>query len=166
MVQLSHPQMTTGKTIALTIYRRLLAKWCLCFIIHCLGLFPCLGPLEMLNALKPVQLFVQHGAELIRTDTQLWLWALQIQSMLFCCEKSKEMGSYVNRTGSSNVHSWNLERARWIRSCSETVSEWMTQSNTSFLLRSKGMRRTESFLFIRYQVIYIITRNVFIARNI
>ena len=33
MVQLSHPYMTTGKTIALT----LLAKWCLCFLIHCLG---------------------------------------------------------------------------------------------------------------------------------
>ena len=32
MVQLSHPYMTTGKTIAL------LAKWCLCFLIHCLGL--------------------------------------------------------------------------------------------------------------------------------
>ena len=32
MVQLSHPYMTTGKTIALTIYRPLLAKWCLCFL--------------------------------------------------------------------------------------------------------------------------------------
>ena len=31
MVQLSHLYMTTGKTIALT-------KWCLCFLIHCLGL--------------------------------------------------------------------------------------------------------------------------------
>ena len=30
MVQLSHPYMTTGKTIALTIWT-LLAKWCLCF---------------------------------------------------------------------------------------------------------------------------------------
>ena len=69
MAQLSHPHMTTGKTIALTIYRRLLAKRCLCFIIHCLGLSPCLGPLEMLNALKPGQLFVQHDAELIRIDT-------------------------------------------------------------------------------------------------
>ena len=37
MVQLSHPYMTTGKTIALTI-QTLLAKWCLCFLIHCLGL--------------------------------------------------------------------------------------------------------------------------------
>ena len=36
MVQLSHPYMTTGKTIALTI--TLSAKWCLCFLIHCLGL--------------------------------------------------------------------------------------------------------------------------------
>ena len=35
MVQLSHPYMTTGKTIALTIqtYRPLLAKWCLCILI-------------------------------------------------------------------------------------------------------------------------------------
>ena len=32
MVQLSHPYMTTGKTIAL-IDRPLLAKWCLCFLI-------------------------------------------------------------------------------------------------------------------------------------
>ena len=32
MVQLSHPYMTTGKTIAL------LTKWCLCFLICCLGL--------------------------------------------------------------------------------------------------------------------------------
>ena len=33
MVQLSHPYMTTGKTIALTF----LAKWCLCFLKRCLG---------------------------------------------------------------------------------------------------------------------------------
>ena len=32
IVQLSHPNMTTGKTIALT-RRTLLAKWCLCFLI-------------------------------------------------------------------------------------------------------------------------------------
>ena len=38
MVQLSHPYMTTGKTTALTRYRPLLAKWCLCFLICCLGL--------------------------------------------------------------------------------------------------------------------------------
>ena len=38
MVQLSHPYMTTGKTIALTIYTALLAKLCLCFLICCLGL--------------------------------------------------------------------------------------------------------------------------------
>ena len=36
IVQLSHPYMTTGKTIALT--RWLLAKYCLCFLICCLGL--------------------------------------------------------------------------------------------------------------------------------
>ena len=35
-VQLSHSYMTTGKTIAL-IRRPLLAKWCLCFLISCLG---------------------------------------------------------------------------------------------------------------------------------
>ena len=34
MVQLSHLYMTTGKTIAL-IYGPLMAKWCLCFLIHC-----------------------------------------------------------------------------------------------------------------------------------
>ena len=33
MVQLSHPYMTTGKTIALTRQTFLLAKWCLCFLI-------------------------------------------------------------------------------------------------------------------------------------
>ena len=40
MVQLSHPYMTTGKTIALTIqtYRPLLAKWCLHFNLCCLSL--------------------------------------------------------------------------------------------------------------------------------
>ena len=37
MVQLSHPYMTTGKTIALTI-RTFSAKWCLCFFICCLSL--------------------------------------------------------------------------------------------------------------------------------
>ena len=37
MVQLSHPYMTTGKTRALTIWA-LSAKWCLCFLICCLGL--------------------------------------------------------------------------------------------------------------------------------
>ena len=37
MVQLSQPNMTTGKTIALTIWT-LSAKWCLCFLIHRLGL--------------------------------------------------------------------------------------------------------------------------------
>ena len=39
MVQLWYAYMTTGKTIALTIlYRTLSAKWCLCFLIHCLGM--------------------------------------------------------------------------------------------------------------------------------
>ena len=38
MVQLSHPYMTTGKTIALTI-STFIGKWCLCFLIHCLGFF-------------------------------------------------------------------------------------------------------------------------------
>ena len=37
MIQLSHLYMTTGKTITLTI--PLLAKWCHCFLICCLGLF-------------------------------------------------------------------------------------------------------------------------------
>ena len=37
MVQISHPYTTTGKTIALTIYT-FLAKWSLCFLIHCLSL--------------------------------------------------------------------------------------------------------------------------------
>ena len=32
MVQPSHPHMTAGKTIALS------ARWCLCFLIHCLDL--------------------------------------------------------------------------------------------------------------------------------
>ena len=39
LVQLSHPYRTTGKTIASTTHRDLLmAKWCLCFWICCLGL--------------------------------------------------------------------------------------------------------------------------------
>ena len=37
MDQLSHPYMTTGKTIVLT-YGTLSAKWCLCFLICYLGL--------------------------------------------------------------------------------------------------------------------------------
>ena len=37
MVQLSHLYMTTGKTIALTIWTSL-PKWCLCFLICSLGL--------------------------------------------------------------------------------------------------------------------------------
>ena len=38
MVQLSHPYVTTGKTIGLTRWT-FVAKWCLCFLICCLG-FP------------------------------------------------------------------------------------------------------------------------------
>ena len=34
MVQLSHPCITTGKTIKLWLYRRLAAKWCLRFLKH------------------------------------------------------------------------------------------------------------------------------------
>ena len=37
IVQLSHPYMTTGKTIALT-RQTFSAKWCLWFSIHCLGI--------------------------------------------------------------------------------------------------------------------------------
>ena len=37
MVQLSHPYMTTGKIISLII-KTLSAKWCLCFLMHRLGL--------------------------------------------------------------------------------------------------------------------------------
>ena len=37
MVQLSHPYMTTRKPV-LWLDRPLSAKWCLCFLIHCLGL--------------------------------------------------------------------------------------------------------------------------------
>ena len=37
MVQISHPYMTTGKTIA-WLDGPLLTKWCLCFLIHCLGM--------------------------------------------------------------------------------------------------------------------------------
>ena len=37
LAQFSHPYMTTGKTIALTI-QTLSVKWCLCFLICCLGL--------------------------------------------------------------------------------------------------------------------------------
>ena len=36
IVQLSHPNMTTGKTIALTRWT-FVGKVCLCFLIHCLG---------------------------------------------------------------------------------------------------------------------------------
>ena len=37
MVQFSHPHLTIGKTIALTIWP-FVSKWCLCFLICCLGL--------------------------------------------------------------------------------------------------------------------------------
>ena len=37
MVRLSHLYMNTGKP-CLWLYRPLSAKWCLCFLIHCLGL--------------------------------------------------------------------------------------------------------------------------------
>ena len=37
VVQLTHPHMTTGKTMALTIWT-FVAKWCLCFLICYLGL--------------------------------------------------------------------------------------------------------------------------------
>ena len=36
MAQLSYPYLTTGKIT--TLYGPLLAKWCFCFLIHCLGL--------------------------------------------------------------------------------------------------------------------------------
>ena len=38
MVQLSHPCMTTGQKPYLWFYESFLAKWCLYFLIHCLGL--------------------------------------------------------------------------------------------------------------------------------
>ena len=38
MIQLSHPYISTGKTIVSTICQPLLAKWCLYYLIHCLGL--------------------------------------------------------------------------------------------------------------------------------
>ena len=38
MVELSHPFMTTRKNHNFYQYRPLLAKWCLCFLINCLGL--------------------------------------------------------------------------------------------------------------------------------
>ena len=38
IVELSHPYMTTGKTIALTMVWHLSAIWCLCFLICCLSL--------------------------------------------------------------------------------------------------------------------------------
>ena len=37
MIQLSHLYMTTGKTVALTRGTSLSVKWCLCFLICCLG---------------------------------------------------------------------------------------------------------------------------------
>ena len=37
MVQLLHPYMTTGKTIALT-KQTFVTEWCLCFLVRCLGL--------------------------------------------------------------------------------------------------------------------------------
>ena len=37
LVQLSHSYLTTEKTIALTIYGPLSTKWCICFLILCLG---------------------------------------------------------------------------------------------------------------------------------
>ena len=37
MVQLSHLYMTTGKTVS-WLYGPLSTKWCLCFLVHCLGL--------------------------------------------------------------------------------------------------------------------------------
>ena len=39
MLQRSHPYMTTGKTITLTVHRPLLVKYCICFLICYLGLF-------------------------------------------------------------------------------------------------------------------------------
>ena len=44
MVQLSHPFMTTGKKPQLWLYGPLLAKWCLFFLIHCLGFFIAILP--------------------------------------------------------------------------------------------------------------------------
>ena len=38
IVQLSHPHMTTGETIGLTIQTSVGKLLCLCFLIHCLGL--------------------------------------------------------------------------------------------------------------------------------
>ena len=37
MVQLSHLFMTNGKTIILTLWVFVSVKYCLCFLIHCLG---------------------------------------------------------------------------------------------------------------------------------
>ena len=60
MVQLSYPYMTSGKTINLTI--TLLTKWCLCFLIHYLGLSANLSrfvsnmPVNLENSAVPMRL--------------------------------------------------------------------------------------------------------------
>ena len=63
MVQLSHPYMTTGKTMALTIWT-FVAKWCLCFLIHCLGLSQLFfqGP-RVFNFMAEVTIFNDFGAQ-------------------------------------------------------------------------------------------------------
>ena len=64
MVQLSHPHMTTGKTIALTIWT-FLAKWCLCILIRCLGLS------ELF--FQGASLFEFHGC----SHHLQWFWSLR-----------------------------------------------------------------------------------------
>ena len=64
IVQLSHPHMTTGKTIALTIWT-FLAKWCLCILIRCLGLS------ELF--FQGASLFEFHGC----SHHLQWFWSLR-----------------------------------------------------------------------------------------
>ena len=61
-VQLSHPYMTTGKTTALTIWT-LVAKWCLCFLIRCLGLSEVFFQRASFNFMAAVTICSDFGAQ-------------------------------------------------------------------------------------------------------
>ena len=62
MVQLSHLSVTTGKTMAL-IYWPLSAKWCLCILIHCLGLSWLFFQGASFNSMAAVTICSDFGAQ-------------------------------------------------------------------------------------------------------
>ena len=94
MTQHSHPYVITGKTIALNIWP-LLAKWCLCFLTHCLGLSWFFFQRE--------NVFSFHGC----SHCLQWFWSPRKWNLsLVPLGRRRKMYSLWEKTNGSRVNTW------------------------------------------------------------